>query len=296
MDRFEDMAIFVAVAESQGFAAAARRLNLSPPSVTRAVASLESRIGTLLFTRNTRSVRLTESGQHFFADCRRILAEIAEAGDAAAGEDAVPRGNLTVTAPVLFGEMIITPIVVAFLADHAQMRIRLQLLDRVVNMIDEGMDVAIRIAPVTDPALLAIPVGHVRRVVCASPALLEQHGIPAHPDALKDFRLVDASSVGDWQFQDQGKRFTVPVQSALQVNSNRAAIRAACAGWGITRVISYQIANELATNVLKTVLSEFELPPAPVHVVYPEARRGSAKLRRFVDYCVDRLRANPALN
>lgn len=296
MDRFEDMAIFVAVAESNGFAAAARRLNLSPPSVTRAVANLEARIGTLLFTRNTRSVRLTESGQHFFADCRRILAEIEEAGDAAAGQDATPRGTLNLTAPVLFGEMVITPIVVAFLAKHEQLRVKLQLLDRVVNLTDEGFDVAIRIAPITDPALIAIPVGHVRRVVCAAPQLLEQHGIPAHPDDLARFRLIDATNVGDWQFQDQGSRFTVSIQSALKLNANRAAIRAATMGWGLTRVISYQIAAELASSKLKTVLSEFELPPVPVHVVYSEARRGSAKLQRFVDFCVDSLRANPALN
>ncbi|HEX4910383.1 MAG TPA: LysR family transcriptional regulator [Permianibacter sp.] len=296
MDRFEDMAIFVAVAECQGFAAAARRLNLSPPSVTRAVANLESRIGTLLFTRNTRSVRLTDSGQHFFADCRRILAELEEAADAALGQNATPRGQLNVTAPVLFGEMVITPIVVAFLAEFSQMQIKLQLLDRVVNMADEGIDVAIRIAPVTDPSLVAIPVGHVRRVVCAAPALLEQQGIPAQPSDLHRFRLVDASNVGDWQFLENGERVTLPINSALQLNSNRAAIRAATAGWGITRVISYQVANELANNTLKTVLSEYELPPDPIHVVYPESRRGSAKLQRFVEFCVAQLRANPGLN
>ncbi len=296
MDRFEDMAIFVAVAESQGFAAAARRLNLSPPSVTRAVANLESRIGTLLFTRNTRSVRLTDSGQHFFADCRRILAELEEAADAALGLNATPRGNLTVTAPVLFGEMVITPIVVAFLAEYRQMQIKLQLFDRVVNMADEGIDVAIRIAPVTDPSLVAIPVGHVRRVVCAAPSLLAEHGIPAQPSDLHRFRLVDATNVGDWQFLDNGERITLPINSALQLNSNRAAIRAATAGWGITRVISYQVANELANNTLKTVLSEYELPPVPIHVVYPESRRGSAKLQRFVEFCVAALRANPGLN
>ena len=296
MDRFEDMAIFVAVAECQGFAAAARRLNLSPPSVTRAVANLESRIGTLLFTRNTRSIRLTESGQHFLADCRRILAELDEAADTAVGQDAPPRGTLNVTAPVLFGEMVVTPIVVAFLTEHVHVQIKLQLLDRVVNMADEGIDVAIRIAPVTDSGLVAIPVGHVRRVVCAAPSLLEQQGIPSHPRDLDRFRLIDASNVGDWQFLDRGDRFVQPIQSALQLNSNRAAIRAATLGWGITRVMSYQVAKELEDNALKTVLSDYELPPVPIHVVYPESRRGSAKLQRFVEFCVTTLRADSGLN
>lgn len=296
MDRFEDMAVFVAVVEEQGFAAGARRLHMSPPSVTRAVASLESRIGTLLLTRNTRSVRLTESGARYFADCRRILAEVEEAAETAAGVDAPPRGQLTVTASVLIGERYITPIIVAFLKQYPQVSVKALFVDRMVNMADESIDVAVRIAPVAESSVPVEIVGHVTRVVCAAPGLLQRQGLPLHPNDLQRYRLIHSSSVGDWRFLDGAKPLTLNLKSALTVNANQAAIKAACSGWGITRVMSYQIADQLVAGHLKIILSEYELPPVPIHIVSLDARKASTKVQRFVEFCAQQLRANPALN
>ena len=190
MDRFQEMAVFLATAEEQSFAAAARRLNMSPPTVTRAVAGLEQRIGTQLIARTTRSVRLTEAGERYVEDCRRILAELEEAEESAAGSHVIPRGQLAVTAPVLFGEMFVTPLMIDYLEAFPAVNIRALLVDRVVSMVDEGMDVAIRIGELPDSSLHALCVGGVRRVVCAAPDFLRQHGVPTHPNALPTNRAV----------------------------------------------------------------------------------------------------------
>ncbi len=181
MDRFHEMQVFLAVAEEEGFAAAARRLNTSPPSVTRAIAAMEQRIGTQLLARTTRSLHLTEAGQRYLADCRRILAELDEAEEAAAGSYSIPCGHLTVTAPVLFGELFVAPVLGGSLDRFPQVNINALLVDRVVNMVDEGVDVAVRIGHLHEPGQQAIKVGEVRRVVCASPGYLDQHGRPLHP-------------------------------------------------------------------------------------------------------------------
>lgn len=299
MDRFQEMQVFLAVAEEQGFAAAARRLNMSPPSVTRAVAALEERIGTLLLTRTTRSVHITEAGHRFAEDCRRILAELEEAEESAAGSHAMPRGQLTLTAPVLFGELFVTPLMVDFLKQYPAVQIRALLVDRVVSMVDEGVDVAVRIGNLPDSGLNAVRVGEVRRVICASPVFLNAHGRPTHPEQLLQLPVVASASsplLNDWQFIDAGSPLNVRLQPRLIVTANQAAINAASLGWGLTRVLSYQVAMKVASGELEIVLQDYELPPLPVHVVYQGGRKVAAKVRAFVDCCEQRLGQDPALN
>lgn len=299
MDRFQEMQVFLAVAEEQGFAAAARRLNMSPPSVTRAVAALEERIGTLLLARTTRSLHITEAGQRYLDDCRRILAELEEAEESAAGSHAIARGQLTLTAPVLFGELFVTPVLVDYLEQHPAVSIKALLVDRVVSMVDEGIDVAVRIGNLPDSGLHSVKVGEVRLVVCASPAYLNQHGRPQHPHELLQARVVEAASsslVSDWRFAGPEGWLNVRPEPRLVVTANQAAINAACLGWGLTRVLSYQVAGKVAAGELEIVLEQFELPPLPIHVVYQGGRKVPAKVRTFVDFCAERLGQDLALN
>lgn len=207
MDRFQEMQVFISVAQEQGFAAAARRLGLSAPSVTRAVAALEQRIGTQLLTRTTRNVLLTEAGQRYLEDSRRILAELQDAEASAAGIHALPRGQLTITAPVLFGELFVTPLMVDYLERFPEVSINALLVDRVVSMVEEGMDVAVRIGELPDSGQHAMRVGEVRRVICASPAFLARHGRPRHPQELRQAPLIAPSSIGQsrsWLFNEGG--------------------------------------------------------------------------------------------
>nr|WP_249205349.1 LysR substrate-binding domain-containing protein [Achromobacter sp. Marseille-Q0513] len=292
------MTVFLAVAEAQSFAAAARRLQMSAPSVTRSVAALERRLGVLLLLRTTRSLRLTEAGQRYADDCRRILEEVEQADDAAAGAMAAPRGALSLTAPALFGELHVMPVVMDYLRAHPQVSLRTLLVDRVVNLLDEGVDVAVRIGALPDSTLTAVPVGQVRRVVCASPAFLERHGVPKDPDALARYCTITAAMEGrgpQWRFLQDGQTRRVDVDSQLTVTSFQAAVLAARQDWGLTQVMSYQVAPHLASGALRVVLRDYELPPVPVHVVHSEGRRGSAKVRSFVDFCVQALRRDLAL-
>ncbi len=298
MDRFQEMEVFLAVAEEQGFAAAARRLNMSPPSVTRAVAALEERIGTLLLTRTTRSVHISEAGLRYADDCRRILAELQEAEESAAGSLSNPRGQLAITASVMFGEMFVTPVMVDYLAAFPEVQIKALLVDRIVNMVEEGIDVAIRIGDLPDSGLHAIRVGEVRRVICAAPSYLATYGHPLHPSDLAQAQVVVASSsplLCEWQFVDGATPINVRLQPRLAVSANQAAINAACLGWGITRVLSYQIAGKIAAGELEVLLPSYEQPALPVHVVYQEGRKVPARVRTFVDFCVAQLSNNVAL-
>jgi DNA-binding transcriptional LysR family regulator len=304
MDRLEGMRVFVAVAEQQGFAAAARRLGLSAPAATRAVAALEARIGSRLLQRTTRALRLTEAGARYLADCKRILAEIEEAEASAAGSHRDPRGQLGVTAPVMFGRMHVAPLLLDFLDGHPQVTARLVLLDRVADLLEEGLDVALRIAHLPDSALQAVRVGSMRRVVCAAPGYLARHFTPTQPAELERLTAITfgaASAGGEWSFagaQATNPRATLRVTppSRLTVNAADVAIAAAVAGKGVTRVLSYQVAPELAAGRLVVLLEAYEPPPIPVHLVHLAGRRPDAKLRAFVDFAVARLRANPALN
>lgn len=297
MNRFHEMTVFLAVAEAQSFAGAARRLEMSAPTVTRSVAALERRLGALLLVRTTRSLRLTEAGLRYAADCRRILDEVEQADDAAAGAMAAPRGDLHITAPAFFGELHVMPVVLGYLRKHREVSVRTLLVDRVVNLMDEGVDVAVRIGALPDSSLTAVPVGQVRRVVCAAPAFLRQHGAPPDLDALPRFCTITAAMEGrgaQWRFLQDGQIRRLQVDSQLTVTSFQAAVLAACEGWGLTQVVSYQVARHVASGALEVVLRDFELPPLPVHVVYPEGRRSSAKVRSFVEFCVEALRKDLA--
>jgi DNA-binding transcriptional LysR family regulator len=296
MDRWQAMRIFVKVAETASFTESAHHLHISAPAVTRAVAALEKSIGARLFVRTTRSVKLTEAGVRYLEDCRRILADIAEAEAAAAGSYATPSGTLAVTASVLFGQMHVLPIVTDFLDAHPTMLARTLFVDRPVNIIEEGIDVAIRIGHLSDSGFSAARVGSVRRVVCGSPAYFETHGVPSTPAELKRHRIAVSTGAWaspEWRFARDER---VVIQPALQSNTNQAPIAAALAGWGLTRVLHYQIGPDLLEGRLQIVLADYEDDPLPIHVLYPEGRYAPAKVRIFVDMAVARLRANRMLN
>ena len=298
MDRLESLRVFVTVAEAAGFAPAARRLGLSPPAVTRAVAALEERLGTQLLQRTTRIVRLTESGSRFLADAKRILAELEEAEASAAGAHAEPRGQLTVTGSVMFGRRFVAPIVMDFLARYPQTSVRLLLLDRIADLIDEGLDVAVRIAHLPDSSLTAVRVGEVRRVVCAAPGYLDRRGRPTSPADLPQHDLIAFAPVAapnDWSFATASGVETLRPSARLVVNTAEVAIAAAMAERGLTRVLSYQVADELRSGALEIVLAEFEIPPLPIHLVHAAGRRASARVHAFVDFAAERLRADPRL-
>ena len=298
MDRLQAMTAFVTVVDSGGFASAARKLQLSPPVVTRAVAELEQRLGLPLLTRTTRFVRVTEAGARFADDCRRILGEIEEAERAAAGAHAAPRGTLTLTAPVLFGHLYVTPLLVRYLAQYPEVDAQCLFLDRVVNLMEEGVDVAVRIGALPDSSLQATRVGEVRRVLVASPAYLAQHGAPQRPEALDAHAIVWAgmNPGSEWRFVEGDKTLAQRVHPRMRSTTNDAAIAAAVAGFGITRVLSYQVASALAAGTLQTVLAPFEPAPLPIHVVHREGRQASRKVRGFIDLIVDALRADASLN
>lgn len=299
MDRFHLMNVFVAVAEAESFAGGARRLQMSPPAVTRAIVALEERLGVRLLIRTTRVVRVTEAGARYLEDVRRIMIEVEEADAAAAGINATPRGQLAITAPVLFGKLYVMPIVAEYQSAFEQTTVSALFVDRVVNFIDEGMDVGIRIGQLPDSSLRAIRVGRVRRVVVGAPAYLQKYGIPQVPEDLIGHRLVASSGLSptnDWGFMNAEKKESVRVQPRVVVNTNDGPLEAARQGYGLTRLLSYQVAPQLASGELKIVLAEFEGPVLPVHVIHREGRHGSAKVRSFVDLAVDRLRADKAIN
>lgn len=299
MNRFHHINVFVAVAEAESFAGGARRLKMSPPAVSRAVLALEERLGVRLLTRTTRVVRVTDAGARYLEDARRIMVDMDEADAAAAGVNAIPRGQLAVTAPVLFGKQYVMPIIADYQLAFEQTTVSALFVDRVVNLIDEGMDVGIRIGQLPDSSLRAIRVGRVRRVVVGAPSYFEKHGIPQVPEDLGRHRLVASSGISptnDWVFQSAGNKLTVRVQPRIVANTNDAPLEAALQGYGLTRLLSYQVAPQLSSGELKTVLGDYEGIDLPVHVIHREGRYGSAKVRSFVDLVAARLRADKALN
>ena len=299
MDRLHLITVFVAVVDANGFAGGARKLGISPPAVTRAINELETHLGVRLLTRTTRIVRVTESGARYADDCRLILAQLAEADESVTGMQVTPRGHLTITAPVLFGAKFVAPIVTEYLQRNPEVVASCWFLDRVVNMLDEGADVGIRIGELPDSSMQATAVGKVHRVICAAPSYLEQHGVPLTPADLQSHTIVSASAVtptSEWRLVENGESRNIKVQPRMTTTSNDSALAAALGGFGITRLLSYQVAEFLLDGSLKMVLGEFELPALPVHVVHREGQHASKKARAFIDLVVERLRANPALN
>jgi len=293
MDRFRELATFLAVAEEGAFNAAARRLGASPPAVTRAINGLEDRLGIRLFTRTTRQVKPTEAGARLMADAARILAELEAAEASAMGAHAAPRGLLRLTAPVQFGQRYIAPVLRDYLDAYPAVTAEAVFLDRVVDLIGEGFDVAVRIGELPDSSLTATRLGTVRRVTVAAPAYLDRQGCPGTPAELARHRLVFHSGAGGpqaWDYVAAGRSGMVPVAPALTTNTVQAAIDAAAAGFGITRVLSYQVAEEIAAGTLVEVLAAHEAREMPIRLVHSEGRRAAAKIRAFIDLATARLR------
>jgi len=290
MDRLRALRIFFNVAEHASFAEAGRRLNLSPATVTRSVAALEASIGVPLLMRTTRSVRLTEEGMLFLERCRAGMADIDEAFDIARGTGAAPRGTLTITAPVMFGRLHVLPIVTEMLELYPDLHVRLLLLDRVVQLVEEGVDIAVRIAELPDSAMHMLKIGQVRRVFSASPAYLAKRGVPATIADLGQHDLIVLEGDVDHHWSHgagRGGRAARPPR--LAVNSMDAAIAAAVAGLGVVQTFSYQVADQLAAGNLKTVLDGAPTSALPLSLLFQSSRKDRPNIRAFVDLARRRL-------
>jgi DNA-binding transcriptional LysR family regulator len=294
MDRLEAMSVFAAVAEAQGFSAASRRLGMPLATVSRKVSELEQSLGVQLLARSTRRVSLTDTGRQYFEACRRIIDDVSEAERAAVGEYRAARGELILTTPIVFGRLHIVPVVTEFLEAYREVHVQMMLVDRVVDLIDEHIDLALRIGELPDSSLIAVRLGTIGRVVCASPAYLAAHGVPAHPEDLAGHDAVTfagLSSPKEWSFRVGGATQRFPVRSRLTVNTAEAALDAVMAGAGLTRVMSYQAAAAVRDGRLVMVLRDYAPEPNPISLVYPSGRLAPLKLRAFLDFAVPRLKA-----
>ena len=290
MDRLDAMQAFVAVADLQGFAPAARKLGLSPPTVTRLIATLEERLGVRLLQRTTRSVALTDAGARYLERVRRILTDVEEAEGAAEGERTTPRGRLVISAPVGFGRLHVSPVVTAYLRRYPEVSCDLRLSDRMINLVEEGVDAAVRIGHLPDSTLVARHIGLMRRIVVASKAYLKAHGEPKTPGDLVSRDTIQfggAAVPAEWRFVDDGREIRIATIPRFSTNSADAAIQYAEQGGGLTRVLAYQAADAIKRGALGIVLQKFEQPPLPIHIVYPTSRLLSAKVRAFIDLATE---------
>ena len=289
MDRIDAMLAFVAVADLQGFAPAARKLGLSPSGVTRLIAALEERLGARLLQRTTRKVALTDVGARYLERARRILADVEEAEGSAHDERTRPSGRLVVSAPVGFGRLHVSPIMSAYLARYPEVSAELRLADRMINLVEDGVDLAVRIGHLPDSSLVARHVGEMRRIVVASKGYLKQHGEPKTPAVLASHATIQFGAMTaspDWRFVDAGREVRVACTPRFTTNSADAAIQYAEQGGGLTRVLAYQAADAIKAGRLRIILAKFEEPPLPIHVVYPTSRLLSAKVRAFIDLVI----------
>jgi DNA-binding transcriptional LysR family regulator len=285
MDRFQVLRLFVAVGEQASFAEAARRLRVSPTAASRAIATLERELGATLLHRTTRSVVLTDAGARYHEHCRRALDELDDAARGLRGEDAEPRGTLVLTAPEMFGRLHILPVVTTLLRTYPALDVRLTLNDRVVRLVEEGIDVAVRIAELPDSSLRAARVAETRRVLVASPAYVAASGTPQRLTDLYDHALIAVETLapnGEWRFDGPG-RPTIRVEPRLLTNSMGAAIDAARAGLGITRALCYQVRAEVDRGELVMLLRDHEPPAVPISLLYAPNRQRSANVRAFID-------------
>ncbi|WP_295895049.1 LysR family transcriptional regulator [uncultured Vibrio sp.] len=286
MDQLHLMRIYIAVAEEEGFSAASRRLAMSPPAVTRAIAALEDTLGVKLLNRTTRYVRTTDAGLRYLEDAKRIVQDVETANEAAQGINAEPKGQLNVTAPVLFGQRHVLPGVVEYLKRYPQTEVNAVFVDRTVNLLEEGFDVGIRIGALSDSSMRARKVGEVELILVASPTYLAESGMPLSPSDLNQHTIVNSGSNSfshDWYFLQGNKKSLHRIKPRLNVTTNQAAINAVKLGLGITRVVSYQVEEELKNGTLELVLPQYQLPPLPVHVIHREGQFSSAKIRTFID-------------
>ena len=293
MDRHSGMRLFVAIADAGSLSEAGRRLGKPLTTVSRQLAALEDALKARLFTRSTRNLALTEPGRTYLDACRRIIEETDAAEARLSGEQSEPQGEIVITAPVVFGRLHVLPVVAEFLREHPRVNARLLLLDRPVDLIEEGLDVAIRIGSLRDSSLIAIRVGSVQRIVCASPTYLASRGLPKGPDGLTEHDCITFSALGAWDrwtFFDGRKQMRVRIRSRLVVNTAESAIDAAIAGLGITRVLSYQAARALRDGSLKAILAKYDSGELPVHILHRETRLVQPKVKSFVAHAADTLR------
>ena len=297
MDRLESMATLLAAVEAGSLSAASRKLGMPLATVSRKVSELEAHLKTRLLNRTSRRLILTDAGRSYVEACRRILDDIEEAERAATGEYSAPRGALIITAPIVFGRLHVLPVVTDFLTVYPEIDIRLMLADRVINVLEDQVDLAVRIGDLPDSSLVASRVGSIRRVVCGSPPYLAERGTPRRPQDLSTHACITFEGQGSrdaWTFRARKASLSVAVHSRLIVNTAEAAIDAAIAGIGITRVLSYQALPALRAGRLVLVLKAFEPPPAPVSLVHAGQRMLPLKLRAFLDFAAPRLRATLA--
>src|SRR6266545_432160 len=294
MDKVVAMTTFVRIVEAGSLTAAANTLDASLPTVVRTLAALERHLGVSLLKRTTRRIHLTDEGAQYLERCRIILSALQEAEDALVSRRSEPAGKLTVTASALFGRRYVAPIVFDFVGRYPKITADLLFLDRVVNLIEEGVDVGIRIAHLRDSSMMAIPVGRTRRVVCASAQYLRRHGVPKVPNDLRKhtwFRHVGLAPRSEWQFRDGSRHVSVPISSAITCNDIDSALNACVDGRGLGMFLSYMLPPNIKNGRLKYVLEQFEMEPTPVQVVYPQSKLLSNKVRSFIDECVGKLRA-----
>lgn len=293
MDRLEAMTVFLSAVEGGSLSAAGRKLGMPLATVSRKLSDLESHIKARLLNRSTRGLTLTDAGRDYLAACKRILEDVGEAERAAAGEFSEPRGELVITAPIVFGRLHVLPVITDFLSAYPAVDVRLVQGDRIVHLLDEHVDLAVRIGALPDSRLTATRLGGTRRVICASPAYLTAHGTPATPAELGGHRCISFEAMSPaevWRFEVGGVELSVPVRSRLMVNTAEAAIDAAVAGAGLTRVLCYQIESAERDGRLHRVLRGFEPAPAPISLVYSGQQRLPLKLRAFLDFATPRLR------
>ncbi|SEB85283.1 transcriptional regulator, LysR family [Rhizobiales bacterium GAS188] len=294
MDRLDSMSTLLAAIEAGSLSAASRRLGVPLATVSRKVSALETHLRTQLLTRSSRKLTLTDAGRSYVAACRRILEDLGEAERAAAGEYSMPKGDLTLTTPIVFGRLHVVPVVTEFLTAYPAIDIRMLLTDRVVNLLEDPADLAIRIGGLPDSSLVASRIGSIRRVVCASPAYLAERGTPKSPDELAAHDCITFEglmSAESWTFAVGESAKPVAIHSRLVVNTAEAAIDAAIAGLGITRLLSYQVADAVRRGVLAIALAKFEPPPSPVSLVHGGRQFLPLKLRAFLDFATPRLRS-----
>lgn len=283
------MRAFVSVADLEGFAPAARKLGVSASAVTRLIAGLEEHLGARLLQRTTRSVTLTDVGARYLERARRILGDVEEAEGSVQAERSQPSGRLVVSAPLMFGRLHVSPIMSAYLKKYPDVSGELRLSDRIVNLVDEGVDLAVRIGHLADSSVVARTVGDMRRIVVASPRYLKVRGTPRTPYDLAGHDIIQftaSGSLSDWYFIESGREVRVPISSRFATNSTDAAVQHAEHGGGLISVLAYQAAEGLKAGRLKIVLADYEMPVLPIHLVYPTSRLLSAKVRAFVDLVV----------
>lgn len=293
MDKLKAMASFVRIVETGSLTAAAQRQDVSLTAVVRGLSALEQALGARLLNRTTRRIALTEEGREYFERCRRVLADVEEAEAALADRPLAPAGRLTVTAPVMFGRLHVAPVINGFLAAHERMRVELLLLDRVIDLLEEGVDLAIRIAPLADSSLVAVPLGRTAWVLSASPGYLARHGTPAHPDDLPRHRAVRSTGRGsgnEWPLVRGAERAQAAVPECFSSNQVDAALEACVAGLGIGRFLAYQVRALETEGRLVRVLPDWQPPPVDVNLVHAQSRLLSPRIRAFMDWAVPRLR------